>query len=239
MSDKVVLKIFKMREKGKNLAFSISSDGIYFYFPWGTKAIFFFKNYFPDFKVILPNQNHTASILFYPDDFSGNGNSFFDGIITSTSLDIALGVKTADCLPIAFSNSYLKLKGIIHAGWRGIAKNIIQEAMDKIRQFGGKYVSSTYFVIGPHICGKCYEVGSDVAEIFEALCKENSIYVGKVIKKGKQKGKFFISLSSFAYFLLRNLGVKNIFISGICVREDNRFFSRRRGDGKSQISVII
>jgi YfiH family protein len=228
-----------MREKIRGLHFSISNDGIYFYFPWGTKAIFFFKNHFPDFNVVLPKQNHTANILFYPDDFSGNGDIFFDGIIAPTSLDIALGVKTADCLPVAFSNSHLKLKGIIHAGWRGLARNIIQEATDKMRQLGEKSISSTYFVIGPHICGKCYEVGSDVAEIFETLCKEDGINVDKVVKKGKQKGKFFISLSSFAYFLLRNLGIKNIFISGICVKEDNRFFSRRRGDEKSQISIVI
>jgi copper oxidase (laccase) domain-containing protein len=40
-------------------------------------------------------------------------------------------------------------------------------------------------------------------------------------------------------FVRRNLGAKKVFVSKICVKEDNRFFSRRRGDNHSQISVVI
>jgi YfiH family protein len=221
--------------KIKNNKFYSFDHGIGFDFPWGSRAIFFFKNYTPDFEIVFPKQKHTSCVLLYPDEFVNGDEIFFDGII-SFSDKVALGVKTADCLPIAFSTP--DLIGIIHAGWRGLAKGIIQELAQKIESLG-QSMSSSYFVIGPHICGRCYNVGNDVAEIFERLCKENNIRVNKVIRKRKKDGKIFIDLAGFAYSILRNLGAKKVFVSKICVKEDNRFFSRRRGDNHSQISIVI
>jgi YfiH family protein len=221
--------------KRRNNKFYSFDHGIVFDFPWGSRAIFFFKDYTPNFEIIFPKQKHTSCVLLYPDEF-GNGNEiFFDGII-SFSDKVALGVKTADCLPIAFSTP--DLIGIIHAGWRGLAKGIIQELTQKIESLG-QSMSSSYFVIGPHICGRCYNVGNDVAEIFEKLCKENNIRVNKVIRKRRKDGEIFIDLAGFACSILRNLGAKKVFVSKICVKEDKRFFSRRRGDNHSQISVIL
>jgi YfiH family protein len=68
-----------------------------------------------------------------------------------------LGITTADCLPvIVHSESQI---AIIHAGWRGLALEIIQKT---IRQMA--IVRNSKLHIGAAAKGCCYEVGSAVLE---------------------------------------------------------------------------
>lgn len=78
-----------------------------------------------------------------------------DGIITSSNIPLA--IKTADCLPIAIIGE----NGIanLHAGWRGLAQEIIKE--ESIKALGPKIV-----FIGPHISEENYEVGEEFKQNF-------------------------------------------------------------------------
>ncbi|MCS7213785.1 MAG: polyphenol oxidase family protein [Candidatus Calescibacterium sp.] len=209
-----------------------NENGIIFNLSEKTKAIFFFKNAYPEQPVIFPIQKHTRNIAVYPNfDFSDG----YDGIIIPNNLEVNIGVKTADCLPVIFYSD--KVKGVIHAGWRGIVNGIFEELELKLKIFNER-IENLLFVIGPHICGKCYEVKEDVKSIFEKLCAKKSIDKEKVIKT--ENGKLFIDLFSFVYETLKKKSEKiKVFHSGVCVKEDTRFFSRRRGDMISQPSCII
>ncbi|MBU4134734.1 polyphenol oxidase family protein, partial [bacterium] len=107
-----------------------------------------------------------------------------DGVDCMVTYDrnAALVVFTADCIPVYFYDVAAAFAGIIHAGWRGISKNIIISAMDNIGKKFPLHMSSLKTVIGPGICLRHFEVSEELAHVFP------EIYV-----KDK-KGKKFVDL---------------------------------------------
>ena len=79
-----------------------------------------------------------------------------DAIITRNK-KIALGVVTADCVPILLCDAKNEMVGCIHAGWKGALKGIIKNTVSKIRK-NNKY-GKIFACIGPCIGRKNYEVG--------------------------------------------------------------------------------
>ena len=109
----------------------------------------------PSVDLIQVNQQHTSCII----EFIGQATASLiaDGIIAHKSQlkDLALAIKTADCLPIAFyGQEYVAL---VHAGWRGLADGILtQKSLQAI--------AWQEIVIGPSIC--TYEVQPEFQQYF-------------------------------------------------------------------------
>ena len=91
-----------------------------------------------------------------------------DGKSDSTESGCALGVFAADCLPVIFSDAGSGIIAACHCGRRGLEKGIIAATVERIKQCGGS-VNRLKATLGPGICGKCYEVGQDVAERFDSI----------------------------------------------------------------------
>jgi copper oxidase (laccase) domain-containing protein len=80
--------------------------------------------------------------------------------------------------------------------------------------------------LGPAICGRCYEVGSDV---YRQLTGRDS--------SGKAR---CVDLRAIIASQAGAAGVRHIIISPRCTRCDNdRFFSHRAGDAGRQLAVIM
>lgn len=87
------------------------------------------KTYKPSEKlpksIILPKQTHSTNILEIKAGEEDLSNC--DGIWTR-DLSKVLGIKTADCAPIAFWEE--EKFGIVHAGWRGLCDGIIEKMLE-------------------------------------------------------------------------------------------------------------
>ena len=146
-----------------------------------------------------------------------------DALITN-DIKVELAVRTADCLPIAVKDKKNHALAVVHAGWRGLYKEIIAKAINRmIKEFSSNTENLKVF-IGPHICKKHYEVKEDVSGKFK-----------------KYKVGEFMDLAQVAVSQLTELGVKgkDIKIARRCTFEDKKLFSHRRGDlGKSNITVF-
>ena len=129
--------------------------------------------------LILMHQTHSNKVQEI------NKNNFrrtiySDSIITRMN-QIALGVVTADCVPILVFDKKNKIIGCIHAGWKGALKGIIKNTILKMKKFN--FRNELYASIGPCIGKKNYEVDNDFFKKFVLKSKKNIIYFSKKNKK--------------------------------------------------------
>jgi polyphenol oxidase len=90
-----------------------------------------------------------------------------DGLITQTP-DLLLGILTADCLPVILADGKSRAVGVLHAGWRGTVKRIVEKGVGEMQRCFGTRPRDIRAAIGPGVHGCCYEVGPEVRTQFES-----------------------------------------------------------------------
>lgn len=108
------------------------------------------------------NQIHSDLVLDFDDDMKDG-----DAIITD-EINTAIGVFTADCVPVILVDTVKGVIAAVHSGWKGTKALIVSKTIEKLQ---GKYGCDTKDIrvyIGPHIGGCCYEVSKELVEEFTA-----------------------------------------------------------------------
>lgn len=138
-------------------------------------------------------------------------------------------VMTADCLPVLLTDTEGEKIAAVHAGWRGLADGILENA---IKKFNHPVIAW----IGPAISWEAFEVGAEILP----LLKVEGIDANLLFKPSISPGKWFANLPLIAEHRMRNVGVSEIFQSGLCTFTDQeRFYSYRRdGITGRQASLI-
>lgn len=139
--------------------------------------------------------------------------------MVSCSKEIALAVRVADCLPLLlFSNNVI---AAVHVGRKGLMNQVAVNAVVQMRKLGAKEITG---VVGPHICGQCYEVGAD---IFAEVTKS---YPATFKKRN------YLDLYAGLVSQLPEIRLSNI---DICTKENSDYFSyRAHGEAGRQVGVI-
>jgi polyphenol oxidase len=91
-----------------------------------------------------------------------------DALIENTP-GIAIGIKTADCVPVLLADPVQRAVAAIHAGWRGTAAFIVQAAIRSMAAEFGTRTQDLHATIGPSIGACCYQVGPEVAREFGVI----------------------------------------------------------------------
>ena len=126
-------------------------------------------------NLVLMHQTHSNRVIEINKKNLGKKiNS--DAVITKFK-GIALGVVTADCVPILLYDSLNGIVGCIHAGWKGAYKDIIKNTLIKIKKHNAK--SKIFAAIGPCIGKKNYEVDLKFFKMFILKSKKNNKYFSK------------------------------------------------------------
>ena len=128
--------------------------------------------------VLDGQQNRSSSVTVLKDT---------DGLITQTPNQL-LSVVTADCLPIFFYLENPPSIGLVHAGWRGTARWIVRNAVSLFQSRFNMSPRELYVAFGPSIGGCCYEVGSEVRDLFSESLEERQsrLYLDLVKENGRQ-----------------------------------------------------
>ena len=160
-------------------------------------------------KVIIINKNNKNSKSF---------NS--DAIITGIK-GYALGVVTADCVPIILYDIKNQIIGCIHAGWRGASSGIIENTIKKFKKLNSnnKIIAS----VGPCIGKKSYEVDVNFYKKFISESKKNNVYFKK-----KNSDKKLFNLRKYVSDKLTRQNVRMDHVNHDTFREKINFFSYRR-----------
>ncbi len=69
-----------------------------------------------------------------------------------------VGVLTADCVPVIVYDACLHVAGVVHAGRKGTAENILSKTIGVLRSVFGSRPENILVAMGPGIGGCCYEV---------------------------------------------------------------------------------
>jgi YfiH family protein len=86
----------------------------------------------------------------------------------------AIGVRTADCLPILVVDPVHRVAAIVHAGWRGTVANIVGKTIARMESEFGSKPADLLVSIGPGIGLCCFEVGPEVSAQFENIFPEQA-----------------------------------------------------------------
>lgn len=89
----------------------------------------------------------------------------FDAFVTELP-GVAIGVRTADCVPVLLYDPVNRVVAAVHSGWKGTVKHISQKAIDvMVREFRSK-PEDLRAVIGPGIGPDSFQVGEEVVGQF-------------------------------------------------------------------------
>ncbi len=149
----------------------------------------------------------------------------FDALISHLP-GILVGVKTADCVPVLLGDRKRGAFAAVHAGWRGTAAGIVQNAVKAMQSTYGSDPADLIAAIGPSACGRDYEIGEDVIRAFEANFSNAASYLTET-----RPGHALIDLDMANRDQLTSTGVEdqNIYTSSLCTLErTDLFFSYRR-----------
>tara|TARA_Y100000389_G_C17399116_1_gene484277 strand:- start:166 stop:924 length:759 start_codon:yes stop_codon:yes gene_type:complete len=171
-------------------------------------------------RLILMNQTHSNKVIVINNKNKKNKKFNSDALITKVK-GIALGVLTADCVPILLYDKKNEIIGCIHAGWKGSISGIINNTISKFKKL--EKINEIYASVGPCIGKKSYEVNKDFLNKFKKKSKNNLIFFKR------RNEKFLFDLRGYVNKELKHQGVKLIDNIDLDTFQDHdNFFSYRR-----------
>ncbi len=160
-----------------------------------------------------------------------------DAIVTSRK-GLAIGVLTADCVPVLFYDAEAGCIAVAHAGWRGFVAGVLRETLSIMSQGFGARAADIHAAIGPHIGPCCYEVSEGLIHEFQESGQETKPY----FSLDDPGGALRLDLGRAVYDELLRCGLEPAHISppGPCTSCGGGFYSYRR-DGVTgrQLSFIM
>ena len=155
----------------------------------------------------------------------------YDAFITNLP-GVAIGVRTADCVPILLYDPVRRVIAAVHSGWKGTVLKISQGVIDMMEEVFGTDPVDLRAVIGPCIGPDSFQVGEEVAEKFkDAGFPMPRIWSFHGPGDGTpMSGGHHIDLFTANEWLLQERGIReeNIRVHAIDTYQDVSFFSARR-----------
>ena len=168
-----------------------------------------------------PYQIHSPNVVII-DKPIGENRPTVDAVVTATP-GIAVGVLTADCSPVLFSDPSSGIVAAAHAGWKGATEGVLENTIAAMQSLGASK-TNIIAVLGPTICQKNYEVGPEFVENLMRLSSDNSKYL---IPSTKPKHAMF-DLANYVVERLSRAGVTAHWTGHCTYADEAQFYSYRR-----------
>ena len=171
-------------------------------------------------RLFLMHQTHSSKVFIITKKNKDLKKFYSDALITKLK-GVALGVVTADCVPIILYDIENQIIACIHAGWKGALSGVIENTVKKFKKLNSK--NKIFACVGPCIGVKSYEVDYNFYKIFITQSKKNTAYF---LKKNKFKKLF--NLRKYVNDKLIRLKINVDHVNHDTFKEKSRFFSYRR-----------
>jgi len=152
-----------------------------------------------------------------------------DALVTAEP-GLALVVLTADCVPVLLGDPVSGVISAVHAGRVGARVGVVPAAVRAMTAQGAK-VENIEVLLGPAVCGKCYEVPAQMmADVDKHL-------PGSASKS--RAAKPALDLRAGLWAQLADLGVGKLGMDPRCTFEERTLFSHRREPGTGRLGGVI
>ena len=181
-------------------------------------------------KLILAEQVHGQEIALV----NKQSDDIQLGVYALITKDenLILAIRTADCVPVLLADEENKVIAAVHAGWRGVAGEIVIKTVAQMLELGAEKNKIKAFV-GPHIRSCCFEIKADILSNFKNF--ESAVIT--------REGKLFLDLEGLLDQQLASVGIanENIFSATDCTCCSEKYYSWRGQDNVltgEQLSII-
>jgi hypothetical protein len=156
-----------------------------------------------------------------------------DGLVTRRA-GVALGVLTADCVPLLLADAEAGVVGAAHAGWRGTKAGVIEAVVEAMCRLGAE-AQNIAAALGPSIAQGSYEVGPEFPELIlgEAWSPERTRGANPgdhdLFRPAPRAGHLLFDLAGHVARLARAAGIDAVEpVPADTFLDEDRFFSYRR-----------
>ncbi|WP_246085691.1 peptidoglycan editing factor PgeF [Pseudonocardia hydrocarbonoxydans] len=141
-----------------------------------------------------------------------------DGIVTAVP-GVGIAVLAADCVPVLLADPRAGVVGAAHAGRVGAAAGVLPATVEAMVALGAR-TGDVEVLLGPAVCGGCYEVPAAMAAEVDAALPGSAVRT--------RKGTAGLDLRAGLYHQLAALGVARVGADPRCTMESRDLYSHRR-----------
>lgn len=152
-----------------------------------------------------------------------------DAVVTKRA-GLGLVVLTADCVPVLLGDQEAGVVGAVHAGRVGARVGVVVEALKAMMALGAE-LERVEVLLGPAVCGECYEVPAEMQKDVEKHLP------GSASKS--RKGTPALDLKAGLWNQLASAGVGKIGVDPRCTFEEKDLFSHRRQAPTGRLASVI
>lgn len=174
-------------------------------------------------RLVTAYQVHSPDVVEVKTPWQRDDAPKADAMVTREP-GLALGILTADCVPVLFADPEARVVGAAHAGWKGALHGVLKATVDAMCALGAS-PKKIQAGIGPAISQRSYEVGPE----FPAPFLDQQPGHRDLFCPSKRDGHFHFDLKGYVARRLVEAGLTSVqtLPCDTCA-EDSRFFSYRR-----------
>ena len=172
----------------------------------------------PADHLVLMSQVHGTTVAVVAGPGTGAPHPEADALVTATP-GLALVVLVADCAPVLLTDTSAGVVAVAHAGRRGLAGGVVTATLDAMGGLGAQ-PATTAALVGPAICGRCYEVPAELQDEVAAI--------EPAARSTTRAGTAGLDIRAGVLAQLEAAGVASIEVDPTCTAESEHLYSHRR-----------
>jgi YfiH family protein len=178
-------------------------------------------------RIVLMDQVHGADVHVVDETTLDEPAPSVDALVTSLP-GVVLMARAADCVPVLLADAEAGVVAAVHAGRPGLVAGVVPRALESMRDVGARTVEAW---LGPHVCGRCYEVPEQMRAEVAAMVPEAF--------SETSWGTPAVDIGAGLLAQLAREGVPAADVSR-CTIEDEDFYSyRRQGQSSGRMGGLV
>jgi YfiH family protein len=155
-----------------------------------------------------------------------------DALVTDRP-GLGLVVLVADCVPVllaADGTDGTRVVAVVHAGRRGVESGVVGATVAAMTALGAR-PEQISAIVGPAVCGACYEVPGELAE--QVVAAEPAT------RATSRTGTAALDLPAGVVAQLRAAGVRSVEVDPSCTAESADLYSYRRDGTTGRFAGVV